>query len=65
MTPERKIEAAMEDYFRSEDGWSLDVRSATGDHFAICSVSSGPYPPAQVTVNLTECAKRIVRELGQ
>lgn len=61
---QKKIEAALEAYFRA-DGWSLDISPDSGDHCAIVSVSSGPYPPAEVEINLTECAKTLAEELGQ
>jgi hypothetical protein len=60
----RKIEAALDAYFRDE-GWSLDALE--GDHIASCqSFSNDEFDDGtQVSINTTECAKRIAAEVAQ
>lgn len=56
---ERKIESALEAYFRAE-GWELDC--CTGDHTAELTEWRDNYS-VTTTLNLTELAKALAAEL--
>lgn len=59
MSLERKIEAALESYLRSE-GWILDHNS--GDYWATITTIEGVFQTdneMSATINLSECAKYI------
>lgn len=60
MTRERDIEAALERFFHSE-GWSLDCH---GDHFAMLGAHNDNGEAHEICINLSECARAIVRDLA-
>lgn len=62
MTRERKIEAALGDWFR-EEGWSLQINKNSGDRIAIRHEEVGDLDEAEFSVNLTELAAHLVREV--
>lgn len=61
MTPERKIEAALDNWFRAE-GWSLDISG--GDHIASNDYDEENDSGFEITLNLTDLAKSIALEVS-
>jgi len=61
VTPERKIETALENWFRQE-GWTVDIDG--GDHIANQFYDDENDEGYEISLNLTELAKSIVTEIS-
>jgi hypothetical protein len=61
VTPERKVESALDNWFRGE-GWTLDISG--GDHIANQFYDDESDEGYEISLNLTELAKSIVTEIS-